>query len=55
MLTREDVIWVVVLAVLGLVSSRFWGFDWPTTIVVVIAVSLGRLVYAWYARGTWRR
>lgn len=53
-LKREDIIWVVVLAIFGIVASRFLGFGWGTTIVVVLLVSLGRLAYAWYARRTWR-
>jgi hypothetical protein len=53
--TRNDLIWIVILAALVVVTARFfWEASWGTTIATAVLVSLGRLVYAWYARRTWR-
>lgn len=53
--TRNDLIWIVILAVLVVVVGRFfWGFGWGLTIATALLVSLVRLAYAWYARRTWR-
>jgi L-cystine uptake protein TcyP (sodium:dicarboxylate symporter family) len=53
--TRNDLVWIVVLAaVTTIVAHSFWGVGWGLTIATVVVVSLVRLVYAWYARRTWR-
>ncbi|MDE2620613.1 MAG: hypothetical protein KGL54_10675 [Sphingomonadales bacterium] len=54
MVTRADVIWIVVLALLFLGFSGYVGFDWPTTIVAVLLVSGARLAYAVYCGYTRR-
>jgi predicted PurR-regulated permease PerM len=53
-ITREDIIWIVAIAVLFFAAAHFMQIAVGTTIVAIVIGSLVRLAYAWYARRTWR-
>lgn len=51
--TRNDLIWIAILALAALFVTRyFWEASWGLTIVTTVLVALVRLAYAWYARRT---
>ena len=53
-ITREDIAWIVGIAILFSVAAYLMQVALGTAIVAIVSGSLVRLVYAWYARRTWR-